>query len=728
MTAAVDVYLSAARENAAEAAELAEALTANAITCFSGASSGPPEEVLAALESGRALVFVLSSASNVSPDVIRDLERAAGRGIPIITYAIEDVSPSPSIAYFTETIAPIEAWPGKDRDRTIHSVVEATRRALSEPASATKRAGPSRTHYAKATYRDAKGLQVGVAVALAISACVNAYVLYRDASFVVASLLGRQGQSVATASDFLGTTTLASAFGNWSVIVGTILMLRRARLNLLSFFANVRTSGSEIVWRPLVPFANAVWLPRMASDLRDSGDSGASGKNWLLAKYWGFAFLGAYSITGLRDSLLTIVPQSVGLLVGLSTVLDGFHIVTAFLTYTVLSQVLDRVRARRSPSHTTQVSPAPDIGHAVGDASSIDPEVLIAFASDDETIAGLVAKELEAFRCRCWTVGPATSGATVLPHHLAGFDAILVVVSRASHSSASMTELVRSALGGTAPVLPFVVDVPPTGSALGHYIRSLHWIDGAAGPAALRSERVRTAFTTNRSHPGRTGGAAVLIDSGLFSRLYGASRGEGRYRPARGVRTTATVLAVGQAAVASMVGFVAFAIALTPENAEPLTAFGVSMVLVVASCPAWLAFLFWLQVTDRNARRLKMPGLESRAWLLWQAAVPGLSMVMGGRALGRLRRSISDPDGARRGWADPATRLRITWTTTGLVWTLSFLAGWELGARGWLVTSMLLSVVQCVATCLRGVQRVRLIRDVESRLGARAAAWFTADS
>jgi hypothetical protein len=730
MTAAIDVYLSAARENSTAAAALADALTANGVNCFSGASDSPPAETLAALESGRALVFVLSSASNASPDVVRELERAAGRGIPIITYAIEDVSPSPSIAYFTETIPPIQAWSGEDRERTIHNVVEATRRALSEPASSTKRTGLSRAHYAKATYRDGKGLQIGVAAALAISACLNAYMLYRDASFLVTPLLGRQGQPVATAADFLGSTTLASTFGNWSVIVGTILMLRRARLNQLSFFANVRTGGGEIVWRPLVPFANALWLPRMATDLRDSGDSDdARVNNWSLARYWGVAFSCAYSITGFRDGVLNIVPQSVGLLVGMSAVVDAFHIVTAFLTYAVLSQVLDRVRARQRSRQTPQASSGPavsDLRHASGEVSPIDPDVLIAFASEDETIAGLVAKGLEEFRCRCWTTDPSTNGATLSPHHLAGFDAILVVVSRASHSSASIAELVRCALAVSAPVLPFVVDAPPTGSALGHYIRSLHWIDGAAGSAGLRSQRVRTAFSTNRAHAAGTGGPAAAVDSGLFSRLYGAAVGEDRYRPAGRVRATATAMAIGQVAAASIVGFIAFAIALTPENAEPLTAFGISMVLVLASCPAWIAFFFWLRIADRNARRLQMPGLESRAWLLWQAAVPGLGLVMGGRAIARLRRSISDPDDKGRGWSDPATRLRITWTSTGVAWTLSFLAAWELGARGWIVTSMFASVVQCVVTCVRGVQRVRLIRDVGSRLDARARLWFTA--
>jgi hypothetical protein len=130
---------------------------------------------------------------------------------------------------------------------------------------------------------------------------------------------------------------------------------------------------------------------------------------------------------------------------------------------------------------------------------------------------------------------------------------------------------------------------------------------------------------------------------------------------------------------------------------------------------------------DRNARLLKLPGLESRTWLLCQVAVPGVSLTMGGRALGRLQKAISYAVDNDRAWRDPVRRLRVTWTATGLVWTAAFLAAWELGARGWLVTAMLISVVQCVAACVRGAQRLRVIREIGSRLDARVRPWLTAE-
>jgi hypothetical protein len=662
--------------------------------------------------------------------VVRELERAAGRGIPIITYAIEDVSPSPSIAYFTETIPPITAWSAEDRQRTMQTLVDAARRALTESATSPRRSGLTRSRYSRATYRDSKNLQRALAVMLAIAAGLNVYALYRDASYVAATLLGQQGTSASTAEEYFGALRFASAVGLWTIAGGAILVLRRARLNLLSVFANVRTSGSEIVWRPLVPFANAFWMAQMANDLRETSDSGDVGDigNWPLARYWSYAFLCAYSIGGARDGVIGVSPQSVGVLVGVSVALDVSQVVSAVLTYAVLSQLLDRVRIRTH--HVPDVSAAsgpPAIQPLPADTTPGGADVLVIYAAADESVAGSVAKALEDLRCRCWTLSP-TAHATAIPaHHLAGFRAVLVVVSSASHSSEPITELVRSALAGAASVLPYVVEAPPTGSALGHYIRSLHWIDGAVSTAGLRSEQVRTAFTATRADVAGGGGTAVLVDNGLFSRLHGTAVHEARYRPAPALRATATVLAVVQVGAAVFFGIIAFAIALSPENTDPSAPLGLTIGVVAGSLPAWCAFLLWLWVTDRNARSLRIVDLESRMWLLCRAAVPGLSLILGGLALGRLWRAIRHAREQARGWADPVTRFQITWTTAGFVWAAAAFAAAVLGARGWIVIAMLVAMVQCVATIARGVLRYCLIRDIGSRLDERARPWFEAN-
>ena len=67
---------------------------------------------------------------------------------------------------------------------------------------------------------------------------------------------------------------------------------------------------------------------------------------------------------------------------------------------------------------------------------------------------------------------------------------MLVVVSRASHFSGRVLGIVQSALASRVSVLPFVIETPPDGSPLGHYVRSLHWLDASAGLGALQSIRL----------------------------------------------------------------------------------------------------------------------------------------------------------------------------------------------------------------------------------------------
>ena len=58
------------------------------------------EAIIDGINSCRLLVIVLSSASNGSPQVLREVERAVSKGIPIIPFRIEDVVPSKSMEYF----------------------------------------------------------------------------------------------------------------------------------------------------------------------------------------------------------------------------------------------------------------------------------------------------------------------------------------------------------------------------------------------------------------------------------------------------------------------------------------------------------------------------------------------------------------------------------------------------------------------------------------------------
>lgn len=61
------------------------------------------EAIIGAINASRVLVLVFSARSNVSPHVMREVERAVNKRIPIIPLRIEDVPLSPSMEYFVST-------------------------------------------------------------------------------------------------------------------------------------------------------------------------------------------------------------------------------------------------------------------------------------------------------------------------------------------------------------------------------------------------------------------------------------------------------------------------------------------------------------------------------------------------------------------------------------------------------------------------------------------------
>jgi hypothetical protein len=100
-----DVFISYSTEDKATADAVCATLEAQQIRCWVAPRDVLPgedyaEALIRAINESRLLVLVLSSSSNVSAHVPRELERAASRAIPILPLRIEDVSPSPSLEYF----------------------------------------------------------------------------------------------------------------------------------------------------------------------------------------------------------------------------------------------------------------------------------------------------------------------------------------------------------------------------------------------------------------------------------------------------------------------------------------------------------------------------------------------------------------------------------------------------------------------------------------------------
>jgi tetratricopeptide (TPR) repeat protein len=100
-----DVFICYASQDKSVAEAVCDALEVRQIKCWIAPRDVLPgvqwaESIVDAIDSSRAIVLVLSANSNISPQVIREVGRAAGKSIPIIPFRIDDVIPSKSMDYF----------------------------------------------------------------------------------------------------------------------------------------------------------------------------------------------------------------------------------------------------------------------------------------------------------------------------------------------------------------------------------------------------------------------------------------------------------------------------------------------------------------------------------------------------------------------------------------------------------------------------------------------------
>jgi serine/threonine protein kinase len=102
---AQDVFLSYSSQDEPIADVVRGTLEGEEIRCWMAPRDVLPgipygEAIIEAIQSSRLMVLVFSSNSNNSPQVMREVERAVSKGIPIIPLRIEQVPPSKSLEYF----------------------------------------------------------------------------------------------------------------------------------------------------------------------------------------------------------------------------------------------------------------------------------------------------------------------------------------------------------------------------------------------------------------------------------------------------------------------------------------------------------------------------------------------------------------------------------------------------------------------------------------------------
>ena len=113
-----DVFISYAKADAKKAARIAELLEERGIRCWiaprdmkPGASYG--DEIIRGIETSSAFILVLSSASNESDFVAREVERAISKKKAVLAVRIENVEPSRALQLFISGTQWVDAFSGR---------------------------------------------------------------------------------------------------------------------------------------------------------------------------------------------------------------------------------------------------------------------------------------------------------------------------------------------------------------------------------------------------------------------------------------------------------------------------------------------------------------------------------------------------------------------------------------------------------------------------------------
>jgi tetratricopeptide (TPR) repeat protein len=69
-----------------------------------------PGQIVTAINDCKAFVLIYSSSANASEQIKHEVERAGNRGMPIIPFRIENVPPSPDLAYFISNAQWLDAF------------------------------------------------------------------------------------------------------------------------------------------------------------------------------------------------------------------------------------------------------------------------------------------------------------------------------------------------------------------------------------------------------------------------------------------------------------------------------------------------------------------------------------------------------------------------------------------------------------------------------------------
>lgn len=118
------VFISHSSKEKESAEDLCKWLEDRQVKCFLAprdisAGAEYAEEIINGIDSSDAIVLLMSENANKSPHVLREVERAVSKSIPILIYNLEEVNLSKSMEYFLMTHQWISHKSGDDYDQIL---------------------------------------------------------------------------------------------------------------------------------------------------------------------------------------------------------------------------------------------------------------------------------------------------------------------------------------------------------------------------------------------------------------------------------------------------------------------------------------------------------------------------------------------------------------------------------------------------------------------------------
>ena len=156
-----DVFVSYSQPDRSQAFELVSQLEAHGIKVWVAPRDIAPSaewaaEIIEAIGASKLMVLVFSEASNGSPQVRREVERAVHRQVPILTVRIEDTLPTKSMEYFLSAQHWLDAFPPPLASHCVQLCRDVSALLEAKPASASRGlpAAPAAREAARAAFTE----------------------------------------------------------------------------------------------------------------------------------------------------------------------------------------------------------------------------------------------------------------------------------------------------------------------------------------------------------------------------------------------------------------------------------------------------------------------------------------------------------------------------------------------------------------------------------------------